>query len=185
MINTSATRSMASTGGRDRRRRGDGGLVRAFFLALVLAAVVLLALAATLAARLRPPDAPRPETAGGATSSPVDGRGGPPSLPYPNGPLHDAKYARDRVYCMVPYVWDREFYDAIMDTWGKRCDAIHFLTDAIVGVAGRKQKPHWEFPTGTFPANVHFLNMTRPWTGCGTDAKTGKPKLCRHIWEKM
>jgi len=118
-------------------------------------------------------------------------------LPYPNGPKTYAKYAKDRVYCMVPFVWDANFYDIIMQTWGKRCNVINFLTDAIVMEKGtfnghvvvtedanKGYKHYTEFPEGTFPDNVIFVNMTRPWTGC-KDAKTGEPKICRHIWEKM
>mmetsp|Transcript_30010 Transcript_30010/g.62727 ORF Transcript_30010/g.62727 Transcript_30010/m.62727 type:complete len:462 (+) Transcript_30010:73-1458(+) len=120
---------------------------------------------------------------------------------YPNGPKNDAKYAKDRVYCMVPYVWNQVFYDVIMKTWGKRCDVINFITDSVVKVGGEMHgdlvikgddiskdpngyKLHTELPPGSFPDNVHFINMTRPWTGC-KDKKTGKPKICRHIWEKM
>ncbi|KAL7535674.1 hypothetical protein ACHAXR_006657 [Thalassiosira sp. AJA248-18] len=127
--------------------------------------------------------------------------------PYPNGPKNDAKYAKDRVYCMVPFVWNKDSYDVIMKTWGRRCNVINFLTDSVV-VLGYLQgdvvnvdkgaaaaagdaaaqsgyyKHHSEFPPGTFPDNVIFINMTRPWTGC-KDNKSGKPKVCRHIWEKM
>jgi hypothetical protein len=81
-----------------------------------------------------------------------------------------------------------------MNAWGRRCNVINFITDSIVAAGGGKvegdkilteqYKPHWEFPPGTFPDNVHFINMTRPWTGC-KDKKDGNPKVCRHIWEKM
>ena len=83
-----------------------------------------------------------------------------------------------------------------METWGKRCDAINFLTDAIVGgeLRGDKiildgpedssYKPYHDYPEGTFPDNVKFINMTRSWNDCD-DAKGGVKKVCRHIWEKM
>lgn len=117
---------------------------------------------------------------------------------YPNGPRTDPKYANDRVYCMVPFIWNEEIYDIIMKTWGKRCNVIHFITDSEVVVDGKLQgdkiihhsagdkayKQNWEFPEGTFPSNVKFINMTRPWTGCN-DKKSGEAKVCRHIWEKM
>ena len=104
-------------------------------------------------------------------------------------------YKNNRVYCMVPFVWRKDFYDVIMSTWGKRCDQIYFFTDAVVNLDGGivrdfitgdldSFKPYWEYPEGTFPENVIFMNMTRSWDGC-TDNKTGKPKICRHIWEKM
>jgi len=118
-------------------------------------------------------------------------------LPYPNGPKSDAKYAHDRVYCMVPFIWNREMYEVIMKTWGKRCNTIHFITDSeviaegghlqgdlVVKQAAEGYKHHSQFPDGYFPDNVKFVNMTRPWTGC-KDSKTGQPKICRHIWEKM
>ncbi|KAL3798976.1 hypothetical protein HJC23_005115 [Cyclotella cryptica] len=104
-------------------------------------------------------------------------------------------YANNRVYCMVPFVWREDFYEIIMNTWGKRCDQIYFFTDSIVALDaefvrdfviaqdGEKYKPYWEYPEGTFPDNVIFINMTRSWDGC-TD-NNGKPKICRHIWEKM
>ena len=121
------------------------------------------------------------------------------SRPYPSGPKTDAKYTHDRVYCMVPFIWNKEIYDVIMSTWGKRCNVINFITDAMVLDGGNIQgdvitedgadpakgyKHHTEFQEGTFPDNVHFIEMTRPWTGC-KDPKTDKPKICRHIWEKM
>jgi len=117
-------------------------------------------------------------------------------LPYPNGPKTDAKYAKDRVYCMVPFIWNKEIYDVIMNTWGKRCNVINFLTDSEVMADGKLRGDeimadqakgfmhHSKFPEGTFPDNVHFITMTRPWHGC-THRKTGKPTVCRHIWEKM
>lgn len=90
-----------------------------------------------------------------------------------------------------------------MDTWGKRCDTINFLTDSIVGgqLQGDKildnpnhsmagYKPYYDYPTGTFPNNVVFINMTRSWFDCGKDSGDngrggGEKKVCRHIWEKM
>lgn len=129
---------------------------------------------------------------------------------YPNGPKQDVKYKNDRVYCMVPFVYNKDFHTTIMQTWGRRCNVINFLTDSIVlkdqdtikfrgdlviGSDNNKRKknkndiddmwkPYWEFPPDSFPDNVIFLNMTRSWSGCKDD-KTGKPKICRHIWEKM
>ena len=84
----------------------------------------------------------------------------------------------------------------VMSTWGKRCDVINFLTDAIVGgeLTGDKidapedgYRPYWEYPTDTFPSNVIFINMTRTWNDCPEERIRGKKvkKVCRHIWEKM
>ena len=94
--------------------------------------------------------------------------------------------SEDRVYCMVPFIWNEEMYNVIMETWGKRCDVINFLTDSEVGgvLKGDKitegvegYKPYWEFPEGTFPNNVMFINMTRTWHDCPVDKK-GDKKVC-------
>jgi hypothetical protein len=108
---------------------------------------------------------------------------------------------QDRVYCMIPFIWNPEIYNSIMETWGKRCDTINFLADSIVGgqLEGDKilddptngYKPYYDYPEGTFPSNVVFINMTRSWFDCENDSddKGGKSsevkKVCRHIWEKM
>ena len=108
---------------------------------------------------------------------------------------NNGAYKHNRIYCMIPFVWRKDFYDIIMATWGKRCDQIYFFADAIVNLDGKivrdaitgdleSSRPYWEYPKGTFPDNVIFMNMTRSWDGC-TDKKTGKPTICRHIWEKM
>ena len=92
---------------------------------------------------------------------------------------------------MIPFIWNEEIYKVIMDTWGKRCDVINFLTDSIVGgflkgdkITEGEYKPYWEYPADTFPDNVLFINMTRTWHDCPVDKK-GVKKVCRHIWEKM
>ena len=94
---------------------------------------------------------------------------------------------------MVPFIWNADVYHAIMEAWGKRCDVINFLADSVVGgmLKGDKiidtedsYKPYWEYPVGTFPDNVIFINMTRTWNDCPVDKK-GVKKVCRHIWEKM
>jgi len=85
-----------------------------------------------------------------------------------------------------------------------RCNVINFLTDSIVVESERLNgdflvskdtgqvgadvghKHYSEWPAGTFPDNVHFINMTRSWTGCSEGGRSGKKsKVCRHIWEKM
>jgi len=123
------------------------------------------------------------------------------------------EYPNDRLYCMVPFIWNPQIYSAIMSTWGQRCDTIHFLTDAMVGgqlngdhisfagdqsgnnnqgissgTADGATKPYWEYPPNTFPPNVKFINMTRSWENCNpTTNRQGRTqkKVCRHIWEKM
>lgn len=102
------------------------------------------------------------------------------------------KNGKDRVYCMIPFIWNEEIYKIIMETWGKRCDVINFLTDALVGgkLIGDKitedpmgYRNYTDFPKGTFPENVIFINMTRSWNDC--QLEKGVKKVCRHIWEKM
>ena len=114
--------------------------------------------------------------------------------PNPKNVIPPNNDAGDHVYCMVPFIWNEEMHATIMDTWGKRCDVINFLTDSIVGgkLNGDKitddpymgYRPYWEYPSGTFPDNVVFINMTRTWNDCDKDDK-GVKKVCRHIWEKM
>lgn len=123
------------------------------------------------------------------------------------------EYPNDRLYCMIPFIWNPQTYTAIMTTWGQRCDTIHFLTDAMVGgqlngdhisfddsgnnnqfgstaddSSSSGTKPYWEYPPNTFPPNVKFINMTRSWENCNpTTDRHGRTqkKVCRHIWEKM
>lgn len=101
----------------------------------------------------------------------------------PRNPDHDGH----RVYCMVPFIWNQPIHAAIMETWGKRCDEIYFLTDSIVGGELRGDvigggdadfKPYWEYPPNTFPDNVVFVNMTRTWNDCPetTDRRGNKAK---------
>lgn len=84
-----------------------------------------------------------------------------------------------------------------MQTWGKKCDVINFFSDAIVGgqLTGDKitepqhgYKQYDEYPAGTFPSNVVFINMTRSWNDCKPKKhRKGKieKKVCRNICEKM
>eukprot|EP00956_Cyclotella_meneghiniana_P015342 scaffold23394_cov42-Cyclotella_meneghiniana.AAC.9 len=147
-----------------------------------------------------------PKTTNKVLTSPYD--------PWPDHP-YDPKstpgvlrsngiYASNRIYCMIPFVWRKDFYDTIMSTWGRRCDQIYFFTDSIVNLESGFHKDfitgvdtnnnnnnnqtiyrhYTDYPAGTFPSNVIFINMTRSWDGC-LDLKTSKPKICRHIWEKM
>ena len=195
----------------------SGNIVRGFFLALIIVAILLAALAVNLSSQILSTKESTTSTSSIGTNALVGNKniadarairaaaknivpivhaiGKVEPLPYPNGPKTDAKYANDRVYCMIPFIWNKEIYDVIMKTWGKRCNVIHFITDSVVSVEGKLQgdiikggekgyKHHSEFPLGTFPENVKFVNMTRPWTGC-KDLKSGQPKVCRHIWEKM
>ena len=203
----------SSSYGPVRRNFGNGPskrskkAVRAFFLVLVALVVALSVLAVRLSRQL----ALRHEQ----SSPPPSNRHSPPWMadvpekktvtrsvkaadvalrPPKNiiSPPNDAQ--KDRVYCMIPFIWNEEIYKAIMDTWGKRCDVINFLTDAIVGgkLMGDKitddpkmeYKPYWEYPKDMFPPNVVFINMTRTWNDCPED-KNGVKKVCRHIWEKM
>eukprot|EP01082_Thalassiosira_pseudonana_P005527 g4848.t1 g4848 contig18:57135-58478(-) len=200
-------------------RKRNGSLFKIFFMTLIAVAVSLSVLAVNLTHQLSSSSSenssalPRSVAASESSSSvsrAIDKKPSaaieiPPPLPNnnnngqlltPGATRNNGKYAQDRVYCMVPFVWNEEYYTVIMQTWGKRCDVIKFFTDSVVLDGGKIQgdeitedpmrgyKPYYEFEEGTFPQNVVFMNMTRPWTGC-KDKETGKPKICRHIWEKM
>ena len=178
-------------------QRKKGGLVFRFLsLTLVALVVALSAMAVHLSRQvmrkssrssdLRVNDAPKrgDVTIAGASSAEKS-----PTSKNSISPKNDSG---DRVYCMVPFIWNKEMYKTIMETWGKRCDVINFLTDSIVGgkLKGDKitddpsmgYRPYWEYPPGTFPDNVIFITMPRTWNDC--DSK-GVKKVCRHIWEKM
>ncbi|KAL7541434.1 hypothetical protein ACHAXR_010932 [Thalassiosira sp. AJA248-18] len=193
-------------------QRKNGNPARAFFLALLFLVTALSALAVHLSRKVmmhrqqlssssasshhhRPvvvDDAPKKGVAA-SSSRAADNHvaaAAAKNLPIISSP-NDTK---DRVYCMIPFIWNEEMYNVIMETWGKRCDVINFLTDSIVGgkLQGDKMtddpqmeyKPYWEYPEKKFPDNVIFINMTRTWNDCPPD-ENGVKKVCRHIWEKM
>jgi len=81
---------------------------------------------------------------------------------------------QDRVYCMVPTIYSEEAtkrWEAIMDSWGRRCDVLKFFVDSVEGV-GLPEKFHG--------ASVVQVKMKRK---ADTICSDGKP--CRHIWEKV
>jgi hypothetical protein len=91
------------------------------------------------------------------------------NLTHPKHILTRNKFG-NRLYCMVPFYWDDEktrryHYEAIMMTWGRRCDVIKFFTD-VQSTKGVR-----------LPDNFVRLNTTRP-AMCGA-------RPCRHIWEKV
>lgn len=188
-----------------------GGAARAFFAALFSLVVVLSSLAIYLSRKvMNQPHQPSSHRSGmgdapmelhkkeAARRNPkpannVATEKGVAPLPPKNRAPYPDNDGRDRVYCMVPFIWNEEIYKVIMETWGKRCDVINFLTDNLVGgkLKGDKifddpnfrYRDYTEFPPGTFPDNVIFINMTRTWNDC--PAQKGEKKVCRHIWEKM
>jgi hypothetical protein len=173
------------------KRPKNGSIIRIFFFALIALVVALSALAVHLSQRVMTRQ---------SSSSSLEH---PPHAHTSPSTATAAVVTKDRVYCMVPFIWNPDIYHVIMDTWGKRCDTINFLTDSIVGgqLQGDKildnpnhsmagYKPYYDYPTGTFPNNVVFINMTRSWFDCGKDSGDngrggGEKKVCRHIWEKM
>lgn len=205
------TTAMSSSSGQVRRnfslnngsysyqRKKERSAARAFFIVLIALVAALSTLAVHLSRQVMQQqqqsssfhnsNAVERSVIGAASSSEAANA----ELVHANTQLDDAD-GTDRVYCMVPFIWNEEIYNAIMDTWGKRCDVINFLTDSIVGgkLKGDKisddpkmeYKPYWEYPENTFPDNVIFINMTRTWNDCPADKK-GVKKVCRHIWEKM
>ncbi|KAL7525388.1 hypothetical protein ACHAWF_001335, partial [Thalassiosira exigua] len=92
---------------------------------------------------------------------------------------------RDRLYCVVPFVWTPKFlpsYHAIRATWGKRCDVLKFAIDPVIGdeeggfLDLRLNGSRYELPD-----DVAVIDMRRPWNAC-PDSKEG---TCRSIWEKV
>lgn len=171
------------------KRRNNGSVIRIFFLSLITLVVALSVLAVHLSQRVMTRQ---------SSSSLVH----PPHSRALTTPSTAATITNDRVYCMIPFIWNPEIYHVIMEAWGKRCDTINFFADSIVGgqLEGDKilnnpsdsmgYKPYYEFPEGTFPDNVIFINMTRSWFDCEKDSSDsgrggGVKKVCRHIWEKM
>ena len=137
MRNGSSIRKLgAPNSGNSGRKRVSGNIIRAVFLALILLAVGLSALAVHLTAqigsaevRASPAVAITPQERGSnnvrsmaasfatAQKKRVEASKAKSDiispqtnnniavkkvLPYPNGPKTDPKYAKDRVYCMVP-----------------------------------------------------------------------------------
>lgn len=168
-----------------KQRKSNGSLIRTFFITLIALVIALTALAVHLSQIVMMRQQ--------STTSLVHSTA--------------STMTNDRVYCMIPFIWNPEIYHVIMETWGKRCDTINFFTDSIVGgkLQGDKilddptnnsmgYKPYYEYPEGTFPENVIFINMTRSWFDCEDDGVVGNSrggrgggvkKVCRHIWEKM
>ena len=197
MVSGPVRRNFSGNGPSSQRKKG--GVVRYFFLALVALVIALSTLAIRLSRQVIQQSSTRHHShlaSPGMGDAPVKAvvSSGAADVAPPSKKIIPSDDGKHRVYCMVPFIWNEEIYNAIMETWGTRCDVINFLTDAIVGgkLVGDKitddpsvgYKNYTDFPPGTFPDNVIFINMTRPWTGC-TDRKSGRPKLCRHIWEKM
>lgn len=88
-------------------------------------------------------------------------------------PLSPESLPPIRLYCAVPFVWDPSNYNAIMLTWGLRCDVIRFFVD----------------PTNVtnLPRNVVELAMTRmaDHDHCINNGGPRPSKFCKHVWEKV
>ncbi|KAL7552183.1 hypothetical protein ACHAWF_017991 [Thalassiosira exigua] len=107
---------------------------------------------------------------------------------------------RDRVYCMVPFIWTPSAYpnyDAIRATWGKRCSVLRFFVDPIVGddEVGHHNLTRREGASAAAKANVTMPEdavvlhgMRRPWHTCGSEENEARNKpegTCRNIFEKV
>jgi len=117
----------------------SGNIVRGFFLALIIVAILLAALAVNLSSQILSTKESTTSTSSIGNNALVGNKNVADArairaaaknivpivhaidktepLPYPNGPKTDAKYANDRVYCMIPFIWNKEIYDVIMKTW--------------------------------------------------------------------
>mmetsp|Transcript_31211 Transcript_31211/g.75469 ORF Transcript_31211/g.75469 Transcript_31211/m.75469 type:complete len:438 (-) Transcript_31211:178-1491(-) len=187
------------------KRKSGSSVARAFFLTLIAIAVALSALAIHLSRQLMHSQSSHNNNYSHPSSTLPVKKAVTMSVQNPVPPSNNEVIIspndnKDRVYCMIPFIWNEDIYNGIMETWGKRCSVINFLTDSIVGGKLKKweqivddpsstYKPYWEYPPGTFPDNVIFVNMTRTWNDCPAekDRRTGEQvkKVCRHIWEKM
>ncbi|GBG27359.1 Glycoprotein-N-acetylgalactosamine 3-beta-galactosyltransferase 1 [Hondaea fermentalgiana] len=91
---------------------------------------------------------------------------------------------RDRVYCMVPTMYKRSrllMWDAILKSWGPRCDVIKFFVDpAAPGEASIP--PKYRATGSNVEAEIVVVPMKRRMNGKGL-CQDGLP--CRHIWEKV
>ncbi len=93
----------------------------------------------------------------------------------------------NRLYCMVPFIWApryMETYEAIRNTWGKRCDVLKFFIDPIVEDEEgrfidlrRKNGTKMALPQDV----VAVYHIYRPWHICESE----KEGDCRNIWEKV
>jgi len=90
----------------------------------------------------------------------------------------EATGRRDRVYCMVPTLYEEERlerWDALLETWGKDCDVIKFFVDPAEGV------PEVYVAKGSdLRVDIVQVSMVRK---PGAICMDQKP--CRHIWEKV
>jgi hypothetical protein len=112
----------------------------------------------------------------------------PPGVVSVSGPVsHLAAEAReyerqtgrlDRVYCMVPTMWNThtvKLMQAIIRTWGGRCDYIKFMVDRDeAGLVPRYLEAEGR------RAEVVHIPMRRK-----QDSICGDGEVCRHIWEKV
>ena len=111
--------------------------------------------------------------------------------------LPSSKELNNRLYCMVPFIWSPKnipTYHAIKKTWGKRCDALKFFIDPIIGdeETGFIDVRQSISRNYTIPGDVVVLrDIKRPWNSCLDD----KDERCalgmeefgnaRNIWEKI
>ncbi|KAL7498377.1 hypothetical protein ACHAWT_006336 [Skeletonema menzelii] len=94
---------------------------------------------------------------------------------------------KDRLYCMVPFILapqNMPTYEAIRNTWGKRCDTLKFFVDPIVeddqgNFIDLRRKSGTKM---TLPHDVVVVyHIYRPWHIC----ESKKDTTCRNIWEKV
>ncbi|KAL7471995.1 hypothetical protein ACHAXS_012300 [Conticribra weissflogii] len=105
---------------------------------------------------------------------------------------------KNRLFCMVPFIWrpsNVPAYDAIRNTWGKRCHILKFFIDPIIGdaeVGFYNLTKASEFNSArkanlTIPGDVVILHdMQRQWHTCKNGENSRKSdETCRNIWEKI
>jgi len=99
-------------------------------------------------------------------------------------------HKKNRLYCMVPFIFARKYmpsYQAIRNTWGKRCDVLKFFVDPIVENDEGNFIDLRQSQNGAkmvLPQDVIVVySIRRPWHMC--DSKKKRGGACMNIWEKV
>lgn len=123
-----------------------------------------------------------------------------PKLAIPSVATRENAGRKDRVYCMVPFIWTPSAvpaYHAIRASWGKRCHFLRFFIDPVIG---DEASGYYNMTKASdvisareaglaLPDDVVVLHgMRRPWHTCrrDNDGRDNMPvENCRNIFEKV
>lgn len=95
----------------------------------------------------------------------------------PSSSIEERPTAPPRIYCVVPSLYAEsklKIWDAILDTWGPRCDTLKFFIDATPDAP-------FLYKRRKYVVEIVHVPMVRE--NKNNICKDGKP--CKHIWEKM